>query len=206
MPEPNSTRVDRATRVIAAEVDDVYQAFVDPEAVVKWLPPKGARATLEAFEPREGGAFCMTLVFEGPHARGKTQEDTDVVRGTFDRLVPGQSITQRFDFVSDDPDFAGTMTMRWTLRREDACIRRRGERSTRNFTGGSPERHGVFAGEPCCLPGTSCALVQFDDFDAPVLRPPFLGVVGSGGRQHADTGATQALGVDAMVGCQCFDH
>jgi uncharacterized protein YndB with AHSA1/START domain len=123
MPEPNSTRVDRATRVIAAEVDDVYQAFVDPEAVVKWLPPKGARATLEAFEPREGGAFCMTLVFEGPHARGKTQEDTDVVRGTFDRLVPGQSITQRFDFVSDDPDFAGTMTMRWTLRREGAGTR-----------------------------------------------------------------------------------
>jgi hypothetical protein len=81
-------------------------------------PPKGARATLEAFEPREGGAFCMKLVFEGHHARGKTQADTDVVRGTFERLVPGQSITQRFNFVSDDPSFAGTMTMHWSLRRE----------------------------------------------------------------------------------------
>jgi uncharacterized protein YndB with AHSA1/START domain len=86
-------------------------AFVDLQAILKWLPPKGSRATLEAFEPREGGAFCMKLVFDGPQARGKTQDDTDVVRGTFERLVPGQSITQRFSFVSDDPSFAGTMTM-----------------------------------------------------------------------------------------------
>ena len=57
-------------------------------------------------------------VFEGPHARGKTKDDTDVVRGTCERLVPGQSITQRFNFVSDDPSFAGTMTMHWSLRAE----------------------------------------------------------------------------------------
>jgi len=65
----------------------------------------------------------MRLVFEGPHARGKTQDDMDVVRGTFERLVPGQAIVQRFNFVSDDPSFAGTMTMHWSLRREGAGTR-----------------------------------------------------------------------------------
>lgn len=118
MTDPDSKRVDRATRVIAAEADDVYRAFVDADAIVKWLPPKGGRATLELFEPREGGAFRMTLMFEGSHARGKTQDNTDVVNGTFERLVPGQSVTQRFNFVSDDPDFAGTMSMHWSLHRE----------------------------------------------------------------------------------------
>lgn len=58
MSADNSKRVDRATRLIAADHDDVYQAFVDSQAILQWLPPKGARATLEAFEPREGGAFA----------------------------------------------------------------------------------------------------------------------------------------------------
>jgi uncharacterized protein YndB with AHSA1/START domain len=116
-------RVDRAARVIAAEAAEIYRAFIEPEAIVKWLPPAGARAKLEAFEPREGGAFRMRLVFEGPHVQGKTKGDTDVVDGIFEQLVPGQLVTQRFKFVSDNPDFAGSMTMRWTLEREGDSTR-----------------------------------------------------------------------------------
>ena len=51
MSEDSSKRVDSATRLIAADANDIYQAFVDSEAILKWLHPKGARATLEAFEP-----------------------------------------------------------------------------------------------------------------------------------------------------------
>jgi uncharacterized protein YndB with AHSA1/START domain len=114
----NTKRVDRADRIIAADAAEIYRAFVSREAIVKWLPPKGASATLEAFEPRVGGTFRMKLVFTGPHVQGKTNEDTDVVDGIFEQLVPGQLVTQRFKFVSDNPDFAGSMTMCWRLERE----------------------------------------------------------------------------------------
>ena len=79
---------------------------------------QGASATLKVFEPRVGGTFRMKLVFADPHAQGKTNDDTDVVDGIFEQLIPGQLVTQRFKFVSDNPDFAGSMTMRWTLERE----------------------------------------------------------------------------------------
>ena len=108
-------RVDRAERQIRASAEEIYRAFVDRAAVAKWLPPRGARATLEAFEPRAGGAFRMKLTFEGSHASGKSGRDTDVVEGTFDELTPGKAVVQRFHFESDDPDFAGLMTMRWTF-------------------------------------------------------------------------------------------
>lgn len=82
---------------------------------MRWLPPSGARAELEAFDPRPGGAFRMTLVFAADATHGKTSNNTDTVAGTFVDLVAPCSIVQRFEFASDDPKFAGTMTMTWTL-------------------------------------------------------------------------------------------
>jgi uncharacterized protein YndB with AHSA1/START domain len=55
----------------------------------------------------------MTLTFES--APGKSSKNTDVVDGQFVDLVPGKRIVQAFEFVSDDPAFAGTMTMNWKL-------------------------------------------------------------------------------------------
>jgi uncharacterized protein YndB with AHSA1/START domain len=107
-----SKRIDRAERHIDATAADVYAAFVDREHVLKWLPPEGARAELERFEPRPGGAFEMRLIFDSATG-GKSDADSDVVRGTFEKLVPAASITQRFRFESDDPRFAGTMTISW---------------------------------------------------------------------------------------------
>ena len=140
MTDPGHLRIDRASRLIHADADAVYQAFVDPAKVVAWLPPQGARAELEAFEPRDGGAFRMRLVFDDAHAGGKTTGNSDVVDGRFERLVPGESIVQRFDFVSDDPAFAGTMTMRWRF--EPQAGGTRVSVSAENVPAGiSPEDH-----------------------------------------------------------------
>lgn len=59
----------------------------------------------------------MTLTFES--AAGKSSKNTDVVDGRFVDLVPGKCIVQAFQFESDDPAFAGTMTMTWTLKAID---------------------------------------------------------------------------------------
>jgi uncharacterized protein YndB with AHSA1/START domain len=111
------TRTDRAARLIMAPADLVYRALVDPAMVVEWLPPKGARGSIDAFDPRPGGAFRITLTFEdGNHTKGKSTSRTDVVRGQFVELEANRRITQTFAFDSADPAFAGTMTMTWTLR------------------------------------------------------------------------------------------
>jgi uncharacterized protein YndB with AHSA1/START domain len=58
----------------------------------------------------------MTLIFdEGSQTKRKTSENSDTVEGTFVDLVPPEFVEQQFAFVSDDPQFAGTMAMTWTL-------------------------------------------------------------------------------------------
>jgi uncharacterized protein YndB with AHSA1/START domain len=109
-------RVDRASICIDASPKRLYGAFVDSSALIKWLPPAGARGIIDVFEPRPGGAFRITLVFDAASSSGgKTTSNTDVVRGRFVELIPGERICWAIDFESDDPSFAGTMTMNWTF-------------------------------------------------------------------------------------------
>ena len=102
-----------ASRAIEASPTAIYAAFVDPAALVQWLPPAGAVGAIEVFEPLPGGRFRMTLTFSS--AVGKTSHDTDVVEGRFLELVPAERIVQAISFVSDDAAFGGAMTMTWTF-------------------------------------------------------------------------------------------
>ncbi|HEV7249934.1 MAG TPA: SRPBCC family protein [Shinella sp.] len=101
------------SRRIGSTPDAIYAAFLDRDALSKWLPPEGAAGHVDILEPRVGGRFRMTLTFQA--ATGKSSENTDVVDGRFVDLVRGKRIVQAFEFVSDDPAFAGTMTMTWSL-------------------------------------------------------------------------------------------
>jgi uncharacterized protein YndB with AHSA1/START domain len=110
-------RVDAASRIIKASPQRIYQAFIDPGALVSWLPPKGMKARFDVYEPREGGTYRMILAYDEPDhsAPGKTSEHSDVVRGRFLELIPDQRIVQLVAFESEDRAFAGEMTMTWTL-------------------------------------------------------------------------------------------
>jgi uncharacterized protein YndB with AHSA1/START domain len=110
-------RTDCGSRIIKATPQAIYGAFVDPEAIAAWRPPKGMRATVQAFDPREGGAFRMSYIYdEAQHpARGKTSDHVDTFRGRFVELVPNRRIVEEIAFESDDPAFAGTMTITTTL-------------------------------------------------------------------------------------------
>jgi len=112
-------RTDTATRLVPASPDALYRAFVDPEALIAWLPPKGMSGRVLLFEPREGGRYRIELAFEGDghEAAGKTTARTDVTSGRFLRLVPGERIVQTVEFDSADPAFAGTMVMTWSFER-----------------------------------------------------------------------------------------
>jgi uncharacterized protein YndB with AHSA1/START domain len=114
---PDEKRIDSASRIILASRQTIYQAFLDPETLVSWLPPGGMRGHIYAFDAREGGTYRMTLTYEGAthSVSGKTSEHSDVVRGRFLELVPDTRIVQLVEFESEDPTFAGAMTMTWSL-------------------------------------------------------------------------------------------
>jgi uncharacterized protein YndB with AHSA1/START domain len=110
-------RTDSASRLVNASRRAIYQAFVSPDAWVKWLPPRGMTARLLQFDIREGGSYRMALNYRGddPSVRGKTSKDTDVVEGRFLEVVQDERIVQLVKFESDDPAFAGEMKMTWAL-------------------------------------------------------------------------------------------
>lgn len=109
-------RTDTASRAIAADPERVYRALVDPDARAAWLPPEGMVARFERFDARPGGSYRLVLTYtDTGGSRGKATADSDVVEARFVELVPGARVVEAIDFESDDPSFAGTMTMTWAL-------------------------------------------------------------------------------------------
>ncbi|WP_010530518.1 SRPBCC domain-containing protein [Lentibacillus jeotgali] len=113
---PNNKRTDSASRVIMTSPQTIYQSFLNPEALVSWLPPKGMSGHIDMFEPHEGGTYRVTLTYEIDQSNpGKTSENTDVAQGKFVELVPDKRIVQSVEFDSEDPAFSGEMTQKWLL-------------------------------------------------------------------------------------------
>src|SRR5439155_5452735 len=106
---------------IKAPREVVYQAFLDLDAVAKWLPPGTMRCQVHECDTREGGRFRMSLTYQdladSPGGRGgKTSADTDAFDGRFVKLVPNEKIVEAVEFESADAAFAGEMRITWTLR------------------------------------------------------------------------------------------
>ena len=123
MPRPSEERTadneaHSASRVIGASPQTIYRAFLDPEAVASWRPPQGMNAQIHEFDGREGGTFRMSFAYAGPdhNLRGKTSDHADVFHGRFVELVPGERIVEVVEFESDDPVFAGAMTVTTTFK------------------------------------------------------------------------------------------
>jgi uncharacterized protein YndB with AHSA1/START domain len=115
---------DRGTRVVAAPPGRVWAALVDPEALLAWLPPGEMTGRFEWFDARPGGSYRMVLTYaDGSGAPGKATADSDIVEARFVGIVPGERVVQAVDFVSDDPAYAGTMTMTWQVTAVEAGTR-----------------------------------------------------------------------------------
>ena len=94
-------------REFRAPAERVFRAFIDPDAMVKWLPPHGFTGRVHDMDARVGGGYRMSFTNLGngqSHSFG----------GTFVELVPGERIrhTDRFD----DPNLPGEMVTTITLR------------------------------------------------------------------------------------------
>lgn len=89
-------------RVLTARPEKVYRAFVEADALAKWLPPNGFTCTVHHLEATVGGTFRMSF-------RNFTTEHADAFSGTFHELVPGERLryTDRFE----NPDLPGEISV-----------------------------------------------------------------------------------------------
>jgi uncharacterized protein YndB with AHSA1/START domain len=108
-------RVDTAHRRIAAFREEVFRAFTQPGMLAAWLPPEGMHAHLENLDLRAGGGFRSVLTYESHDAPGKYSAHTDVTETKILALEPPERIVWAVKFPSENPAFAGTMFMEWTL-------------------------------------------------------------------------------------------
>lgn len=98
----------RLHRVLRAQPERVYRAFLDPDAMVKWLPPHGFTGKVDHVDARVGGTYRMSFT---NFTSGKSHS----FGGEYIELVPGERIhhTDRFD----DPGMPGEMHVAITLKK-----------------------------------------------------------------------------------------
>jgi uncharacterized protein YndB with AHSA1/START domain len=89
--------------------------MLDPAAVARWKVPDGMRSEIHVFEPRQGGAFRVSLTYDAPGAPGKTAGRTDTYHGRFLTLVPDELLVEVVEFETDNTELRGEMTITTTL-------------------------------------------------------------------------------------------
>jgi uncharacterized protein YndB with AHSA1/START domain len=89
----------------------VYRALLDAGAIAQWRVPDGMTSQVHEFDPREGGAFRVSLTYDAPGRAGKSAAQTDTYHGRFVKLVPDQQVVEVLEFETADPALGTEMTM-----------------------------------------------------------------------------------------------
>ncbi|AFT69788.1 MULTISPECIES: SRPBCC family protein [Alloalcanivorax] len=97
----------RLHRVLRGTPDRVYRAFIDPDAMVKWLPPHGFTGKVYDMDAREGGGYRMTFT-------NFTTGKSHAFGGRFVELKPNELI--RYTDQFEDPNLPGQMQVTVTLK------------------------------------------------------------------------------------------
>ena len=95
-------------RVLRAAPDRIYRAFLDADAMAKWLPPNGFTGKVHQSDPRVGGTYKMSFT---NFTSGKSHS----FGGEYLELVPNERI--RYVDRFDDPNLAGEMQVTVSLRK-----------------------------------------------------------------------------------------
>ncbi len=103
------------SRHINASRAAIYHALLDARAVAAWRVPDGMTAQVHAFDPREGGAFRISLSYDRETGAGKTTTSTDTYRGHFAKLVENEQVVEVVEFETYDAALRGKMTITTTL-------------------------------------------------------------------------------------------
>ena len=102
---PNTIRLHRVLRTTP---EKLYRAFLEPDAVVKWLPPHGFTCKVHQLDARVGGTHKMSFT-------NFTTSQSHSFGGSYVELVPQELI--RYTDKFDDPNLPGEMQTTITLRK-----------------------------------------------------------------------------------------
>ena len=94
-------------RVLATKPDKVYRAFIEADAVAKWLPPDGFACTVHRLDAKVGGTHRMSF-------RNFTTGMSHSFGGEYLQLVPGERL--RYTDKFDDANLPGEMQVTVTLK------------------------------------------------------------------------------------------
>lgn len=96
---PNTVQLHR---VLATRPEKVYRAFLEADALAKWLPPNGFTCTVHHLDPKVGGTFRMSF-------RNFTSGNSHAFGGEYRELVPNERL--RYTDKFEDPNLPGEMTV-----------------------------------------------------------------------------------------------
>jgi len=102
---PGSVRLQR---VMTTSPQKLYRAFLEPDALAKWLPPDGFTATVHHLEARVGGSFRMSF-------RNFTTGQTHSFGGSYVELSPGERV--RYTDKFEDPHLPGDIQVTVSLKK-----------------------------------------------------------------------------------------
>ncbi|WP_167510876.1 SRPBCC family protein [Corallococcus interemptor] len=105
----------RIRQHVKAPRSSVYRALLDARAVQTWMVPEGMTSQVHVFEPREGGAFRISLTYDALTETGKTTAHTDTHHGRFVKLVPDEQVIETTEFETANPSLQGEMRITFTL-------------------------------------------------------------------------------------------
>jgi uncharacterized protein YndB with AHSA1/START domain len=102
-----TTNTVRLHRVLRTRPERLYRAFLDPDAMAKWLPPHGFTGKVHQMDARVDGKWRMSFTnFSNGHSHS--------FGGQYLELVPNERL--RYTSTFDDPNLPGQMTTTVTLR------------------------------------------------------------------------------------------
>ncbi|NKB16799.1 MAG: SRPBCC family protein [Sphingomonadales bacterium] len=101
-----TTGTVRLHRVLAAQPDKVYRAFLDPDAMARWLPPHGFTGKVHHMDAKVGGTHRMSFT-------NFTTGHSHAFGGEYLELVPHERI--RYTDTFDDPNLPGRIEVTVTL-------------------------------------------------------------------------------------------
>ncbi len=107
MSTTTSTHTIRLHRVLRATPERIYRAFLDADALVKWLPPHGFTGTMHHMDARVGGTYKMSFT-------NFTSGKSHAFGGTYLDMVPHERL--RYTDKFDDPNLPGEMQTTITLK------------------------------------------------------------------------------------------
>ena len=95
-------------RVLTTRPEKVYRAFIEADALAKWLPPNGFTCTVHHLDAKVGGTFRMSF-------RNFTTGEGHAFGGDYVELVPGELV--RYTDKFDDPNLPGEMQVTVKLKK-----------------------------------------------------------------------------------------